>query len=208
MRALMPIKALLGRNKNCFPQTRGLYQPKTATVDLMVMPPSGLLRIWRPVAKRKSCINCRAGGTRDHGLDDLATAGLANSSTINDTLGPAKAHLVEIEIRVLRTDMMTHAGHCAADPGIEALHRIDVNRITNVLATGMVYGLMIRKAFTDPSSLINRASGSICVLIARSAARNDRPVTTAARASPAGVPGAASAGRCTIPRTGVFSVFA
>jgi hypothetical protein len=79
----------------------------------------------------------------------LATAGLANSSTINDTLGPAKAHLVEIESRVLRTDMMKHAGDCAADPGIEALHRIDVNRIANVLATGMVYGLMIRKAFTD-----------------------------------------------------------
>lgn len=39
MRALMPIKALLGRNKNCFPLTRGLYQPKTATADLIVMPP-------------------------------------------------------------------------------------------------------------------------------------------------------------------------
>src|SRR5690606_28027726 len=87
---------------------------------------------------------------RPNGLDDLAAAaGLANSLTVNDTLGPAKAHLVEIEIGMLRTDMMKHAGDGAADPGIEAFHRIDVNRIANILATGMVHRLMICKAFTD-----------------------------------------------------------
>lgn len=72
--------------------------------------------------------------TRPNGLYDLATtAGLANSLTINDTLGPAKAHLVEIEIGVLRTDMMKHAGDGAADPGLETFPRIDVNRIPPAL---------------------------------------------------------------------------
>jgi hypothetical protein len=47
-------------------EDRGLYQPKTATADLTMIPPSGLLRIWRPVAVRKTCSNCSAGGTRDH----------------------------------------------------------------------------------------------------------------------------------------------
>lgn len=51
------------------------------------------------------------------------------------------------------------------------------------------------------------ASGTICASAARAAARSERPVTTAARASPAGVPGVTSSGRCTITMTGVFWVF-
>ncbi len=35
----------MGPEQELFPVTRGLYQPKTATADLMVMPPSGLRRI-------------------------------------------------------------------------------------------------------------------------------------------------------------------
>lgn len=56
---------VLGSEQDLILATRGLYQPKAATADLMVMPPSGLLRIWRPVAARNTCNNCSAGGTRD-----------------------------------------------------------------------------------------------------------------------------------------------
>jgi len=34
-----------GAEQELFPATRGLYHPKTATADLMMMPPSGLRRI-------------------------------------------------------------------------------------------------------------------------------------------------------------------
>ncbi|QPC95632.1 ABC transporter permease subunit (plasmid) [Mesorhizobium sp. INR15] len=37
--------AFLGSEQDLLSQTRGLYQPKTVTADLMMMPPSGLLRI-------------------------------------------------------------------------------------------------------------------------------------------------------------------
>lgn len=46
------------------PSIQGPYKPKTATADLTMIPPSGLLRICgRPVAARKICSNCSAGGT-------------------------------------------------------------------------------------------------------------------------------------------------
>lgn len=40
------ILASMGSEQEEFEIVRGLCQPKTATVDLMMMPPSGLLRIW------------------------------------------------------------------------------------------------------------------------------------------------------------------
>lgn len=58
----------MGAEQELFPQTRGPYQPKTATADLIVMPPYGLLRICRPVEARNTCSNCSAGGTRDKRL--------------------------------------------------------------------------------------------------------------------------------------------
>ena len=42
------------------------YQPKAAIADLMVMPPMRVRRISRPMAARKTCGICSAGGTRDH----------------------------------------------------------------------------------------------------------------------------------------------
>ena len=42
------------------------YQPKTATADLMAMPPMRVRRISRPTAARKTLCSCKAGGTRDH----------------------------------------------------------------------------------------------------------------------------------------------
>jgi len=62
-----------GQNKALFPQKRGLYQPKTATADLTVMPPSGFCAVggrWQhrtlaktalreaPVTKGFSCFPC------------------------------------------------------------------------------------------------------------------------------------------------------
>src|SRR5580658_4058001 len=45
---------------------RRFYQPKAAIADLMVMPPMRVRRISRPMAARKTCGICSAGGTRDH----------------------------------------------------------------------------------------------------------------------------------------------
>src|SRR5271156_6525774 len=42
------------------------YQPKAAIADLMAMPPIRVRRISRPMAARKTCGSCSAGGTRDH----------------------------------------------------------------------------------------------------------------------------------------------
>ncbi|MEZ5789265.1 MAG: hypothetical protein R3D34_00135 [Nitratireductor sp.] len=39
------VEAVKGSEQEQFEIVRGLYQPKTATADLMVMPPSGLRRI-------------------------------------------------------------------------------------------------------------------------------------------------------------------
>ena len=44
---------------------KGLYQPKTANSDLMMIPPSELLLICRPTMVRKTFGSCRAGDTRD-----------------------------------------------------------------------------------------------------------------------------------------------
>src|SRR5271163_5172107 len=38
----------------------------TAIADLMAMPPIRVRRISRPMAARKTCGSCSAGGTRDH----------------------------------------------------------------------------------------------------------------------------------------------
>lgn len=40
-----------------------------------MIPPSGLLRSCRPVATRKTCSNCSAGGTRDHRAPYAPTTG-------------------------------------------------------------------------------------------------------------------------------------
>jgi hypothetical protein len=48
---------------DCWINERRLYQPKTATADLMAMPPMRVRRISRPTAARKTCGNWSAGGT-------------------------------------------------------------------------------------------------------------------------------------------------
>src|SRR5579884_2055594 len=57
--------ALLGSRHKTGRIARRFYKPKTATVDLMAMPPRRVRRISRPVAARKTCGIWRAGGTRD-----------------------------------------------------------------------------------------------------------------------------------------------
>ncbi len=43
---------------------------------------------------------------------------------------------------MLRADMMKDARNCAADAGIETFDRIDMNGVANVLAAGMLHGVM------------------------------------------------------------------
>ena len=47
----------MGRRQELFPVTRGLYQPKTATVDLIMRPPLAARRICLPIAAQKTCGN-------------------------------------------------------------------------------------------------------------------------------------------------------
>lgn len=98
---------------------------------------------------------------------------------------------MEIQVSMLRSDMVKDAGDRPPDAGIETLPRIDVDRVANIFVAGMLHGLMLGKTLAIAmnafaSSLIKCEWVSICISIARSAARNERPVTTAARVSPAG----------------------
>lgn len=43
---------------------------------------------------------------------------------------------------MLRADMMKDAGNCATDTGIETSDRIDMNGVSNVVAAGMLHGVM------------------------------------------------------------------
>jgi hypothetical protein len=47
----------LGSEQEQFKILRGLYQPKTATVDLIVRPPLPARRICLPIAAQKTCGN-------------------------------------------------------------------------------------------------------------------------------------------------------
>jgi hypothetical protein len=46
----------------------------------------------------------------------------------DDTLRPAKADLIEVEIRQMRADVVEHTRDGTADAIVEALRRVDVNR--------------------------------------------------------------------------------
>ena len=50
---------------------------------------------------------------------------------------------MEIQVGVLRADMMKDAGNCATDAGIETFDRIDMNGIANVFAAGMLHSVML-----------------------------------------------------------------
>ncbi|KSV83634.1 hypothetical protein N184_34585 [Sinorhizobium sp. GL28] len=49
---------------------------------------------------------------------------------------------MEIQVGVLRADMMKDTGNRAADAGIETFDRIDMNGVTNVFAAGMLHSVM------------------------------------------------------------------
>jgi hypothetical protein len=58
--ALMPSvewACCLGSEQELFPVARRLYQPKTATVDLIMRPPLPARRICLPIAAQKICGN-------------------------------------------------------------------------------------------------------------------------------------------------------
>src|SRR5437879_1255709 len=75
--------------------------------------------------------------------------GFANDVSCDDALRSSEADLVEIQVGMLRADMMKDAGDGTADAGVEALHRIDVDGVTNILTTGMLHGLVLGKALTN-----------------------------------------------------------
>lgn len=69
---------------------------------------------------------------------------------------------MEIQVGMLRADMMKDAGNCATDAGIETFDRIDMNGVPNVFAAGMLHGIMAGIALAKgyercPSSLIKQA---------------------------------------------------
>ena len=59
--------------------------------------------------------------------------GFANDVSCDDALRPSEADRVEIQVGMLRADMMKDAGDGTADAGVEALHRIDVDGAPNIL---------------------------------------------------------------------------
>jgi hypothetical protein len=61
-------------------------------------------------------------------------ARLSRYLACDNTLRPAKANLIEVEICVMRADVVEHTRDGAADPVIEAFRRVDVNRTASVLA--------------------------------------------------------------------------
>lgn len=69
-----------------------------------------------------------------------------NGAPRHHALRTSEANLVEIQVGMLRVDMMKDAGDGTADAGVEALHRIDVDGVANILTTGMFHGLVLGKA--------------------------------------------------------------
>lgn len=114
---------------------------------------------------------------------------------------------------MLRADMVEDSRDRSPNAGIETLHRIDVDGVANIFVAGMLHGFMLGKALTNGDEGLRLITHQMRVRLDlcfdRTFGRTqESPVTTAARASPAGVPGVTSVGRCTIAMTGAFSVFA
>lgn len=70
--------------------------------------------------------------------------GFPNGASRHHALRPSETDLVEIQVGMLRADMMKNPGDGTADAGVEALHRIDVDGVANILTTGMFHGLVNR----------------------------------------------------------------
>ena len=56
---------------------------------------------------------------------------------------------MEIQVGMLRADMVKNARDRPPDAGIETLHRIDVDSVANIFVAGMLHGLMFGKALAD-----------------------------------------------------------
>ena len=127
------------------------YQPKAAIADLMAMPPMRVRRISRPMAARKTCGICSAGGTRDHRVRVSlpAVPSSADDLALGDALRPAKADFVEIEVGMLGADVMKDTGHRALYPQIKALDRVGVNPPANIFAAPMLNGLVRGEVLAD-----------------------------------------------------------
>ena len=168
------------------------YQPKTATFERRSIPPAFVRRISRPMAERNTAGSCkRRRYSRPQGLGHRPSLACASRRlACDDPLRPAKADLVEVEIRQMRADVVEHARDGAADPIVEAFRRVDVNRTAGILTSLMVDGVMGRKRTAQRhkafhSSLIRCAFGSTASVRTRSASNSDRSSITAARTSPA-----------------------
>ncbi|KSV91469.1 hypothetical protein N181_31035 [Sinorhizobium fredii USDA 205] len=61
----------------------------------------------------------------------------------------ALADLVEIQVGMLRADVMKDAGNCAADAGIEPFDRIDMDGVAKVFAAGMLHGVTLGIVFAN-----------------------------------------------------------
>ena len=67
----------------------------------------------------------------------------------DDALRPAKADLVEIEIGMLRADVVENTSHRPANSGIEPFGGVGVNRAAGVLAFGMLDRVVAGEILSD-----------------------------------------------------------
>ena len=149
---------------------------------------------------------------RSQRFEDLATLAIPTQGVAGPhLLRPAEADFVEVEIGVLRTDVMEHAGDSAAYSVIEAFCRVGVNEAARI--SPLEWRIVSWAAKASPiemndfhSSLIRCVVTSTFSLSTRRASFSERSSTTRALASPATAPSSASTGRCTTARTGVFVV--
>jgi hypothetical protein len=94
-----------------------------------------------PDGGAETCGSGSDGGTRDRSGDLPAVPGSPDDPAFADALRPAKADFVEMEVGMLRADVIRDSDR-ALHPEIEALDRVGVNRALNIFAARMLNGLV------------------------------------------------------------------
>ncbi len=56
---------------------------------------------------------------------------------------------MEVQVGMLRADMVKNTRDGPPDAGIEAFHRIDVDSVADIFVAGMLHGLMLGKTLTN-----------------------------------------------------------
>ncbi|BCG97600.1 hypothetical protein MesoLj131a_64640 [Mesorhizobium sp. 131-2-1] len=70
---------------------------------------------------------------------------------------------MEIQVGMLRADMVKDAGDRPPHAGIETLHLIDVDRVAKIFVAGMLHGLMLGKTLAYGHECLRLIRGGIQV---------------------------------------------